>query len=182
MHLGSGRLVNQDLTRISQSIATRDFYANPTLKPTLEQAAKTGKAVHLLSLLSPGGVHSHEAHLLALLELAQQTRVQHVFIHAFLDGRDTPPKSAAPSIQLVQQKCKELGVGQIASVVGRNQFSLPFVKNILGEASQQIMQIHVDGTLDNPKIRQSDSSASRDSSSQSTDSCPRNTTKQSPRP
>ena len=119
MHLGSGRLVNQDLTRISQSIATGDFYANPTLKPTLEQAAKTGKAVHLLSLLSPGGVHSHEAHLLALLELAQQTRVQHVFIHAFLDGRDTPPKSAALSIQLVQQKCKELGVGQIASVVGR---------------------------------------------------------------
>ncbi len=119
MHLGSGRLVNQDLTRISQSIATRDFYTNPILKPSLERAAKTNKAVHLLGLLSPGGVHSHEEHLLALVELAQQAGVERVFIHAFLDGRDTPPKSAAPSIQLVQQKCKALGIGEIATIVGR---------------------------------------------------------------
>lgn len=119
MHLGAGRTVNQDLTRISQAIVEREFFANPVLKPAFQRVAKTDNALHILGLLSPGGVHSHEDHLFALLELAQMSCVQRVYIHAFLDGRDTPPRSAAPSIQHLQQKCKEIGIGQIASIVGR---------------------------------------------------------------
>ncbi len=119
MHLGAGRTVNQDFTRISRAIVEREFFSNSVLKPAFERAATNSRAVHIFGLLSPGGVHSHEDHLLALFDLAQQTNVQRVYLHAFLDGRDTPPKSAMHSIQRVQQACKASGVGQIASIVGR---------------------------------------------------------------
>ena len=119
MHIGAGRTVNQDLTRISQAIVKREFFSNSVLLPAFERTAKEKSALHILGLLSPGGVHSHEEHLLALLDLAQQTTVKHVYIHAFMDGRDTPPKSAIYSIQRIQERCKILGIGQFASIVGR---------------------------------------------------------------
>ena len=119
MHIGAGRTVNQDFTRISSAIDAGDFFENPTLQPAFERVAKVNKAVHILGLLSPGGVHSHEQHMIALLDLAQQTKVRQVYLHAFLDGRDTPPRSASTSIRHLQQKCNELGIGRIVSMVGR---------------------------------------------------------------
>lgn len=119
VHLGAGRLVNQELTRISKAIAAGEFFHNPILRPAFERAAARGRAVHLLGLLSPGGVHSHELHTVAMLELAARCGVRQVYVHAFLDGRDMPPKSAAASLQLITQKCQEFGVGRIASIIGR---------------------------------------------------------------
>lgn len=119
MHLGAGRTVNQDYTRISLAIDEGRFFDNPVLKTALDRAAANGKACHILGLLSPGGVHSHEEHILALLELASRRAVKRSYVHAFLDGRDTPPKSASETIQRVQGKCTELGIGRIATLVGR---------------------------------------------------------------
>ena len=119
MHLGAGRLVYQDYTRISKAIADGDFYDNPVFRDAFELAAHSGRAVHLLGLLSPGGVHSHEDHTVALIDLARRCGVRRLYVHAFLDGRDMPPKSAAPSLALIQRKCAEFGLGRIASIVGR---------------------------------------------------------------
>ena len=119
MHIGAGRLIPQDFTRISQAIEEGSFFENPTLIPLFEHVAKTGKAVHILGLLSPGGVHSHEAHILAMMEFAVRKGLKDVYLHAFLDGRDRPPKSAAESIRLAHAKFAELGAGRIASLIGR---------------------------------------------------------------
>ena len=119
IHLGAGRTVDQDYTRISLAIQDGEFFDNPALRLPLERAGANGKACHLLGLLSPGGVHSHEEHIMALIELAARSGVKRVYVHAFLDGRDTLPKSASESIQRVQRKCAELGVGRIATLVGR---------------------------------------------------------------
>ncbi|MGE3774168.1 MAG: 2,3-bisphosphoglycerate-independent phosphoglycerate mutase [Gammaproteobacteria bacterium] len=119
MHLGAGRLVYQDYTRISKAVADGDFYANPVFRDAFELAAKTDRAVHLLGLLSPGGVHSHETHTVALVDLARRCGVHRLYVHAFLDGRDMPPKSAAPSLEFVAGRCAEIGLGRIASLVGR---------------------------------------------------------------
>ncbi|HMM78061.1 MAG TPA: 2,3-bisphosphoglycerate-independent phosphoglycerate mutase [Gammaproteobacteria bacterium] len=119
MHLGAGRLVYQDYTRISKAITDGDFFTNPVLRDAFELAAKTDRAVHLLGLLSPGGVHSHETHTVALIDFARRCGVRRLYIHAFLDGRDMPPKSAAPSIAFVEDRCTALGLGRIASLVGR---------------------------------------------------------------
>ena len=119
MHLGAGRKLVQDYTRISNAIADGSFFANQTLLLSFQHAANSNKAIHLLGLLSPGGVHSHEEHMLATIQLAAQTGVDKVYVHAFLDGRDTPPKSADGSLQRVQCECSRLGIGQIASVSGR---------------------------------------------------------------
>ena len=88
-------------------------------RDAFELAAHSGRAVHLLGLLSPGGVHSHEDHTVALIDLARRCGVRRLYVHAFLDGRDMPPKSAAPSLALIQRKCAEFGLGRIASIVGR---------------------------------------------------------------
>lgn len=119
MNLGAGRIVYQDFTRISRAISTGSFFSNQALTYAVELAHKNDKAIHILGLLSAGGVHSHEAHIHAMIELAVKQGVQHVYVHAFLDGRDTPPKSAQNSISALEQKCKELGGGQIASIIGR---------------------------------------------------------------
>ena len=119
MHMGAGRLVYQDYTRISKSIADGDFFSNPVFHGAFTKLAATGRALHLLGLVSPGGVHSHEDHLVALLELATQTGVAQVYVHAFLDGRDVPPRSAGPSLQLIADKCAAHGHARIASIVGR---------------------------------------------------------------
>lgn len=119
VNLGSGRVVYQDFTRITKAIADGDFYQNPVLVNAVRSAAQTGKAVHLMGLLSPGGVHSHEDHLIAMIELAAREGANAIYLHAFLDGRDTPPRSAEASLRRVAEKFAEIGKGQIASVIGR---------------------------------------------------------------
>ena len=119
LNLGAGRVVYQEYTRVSRSIKTGSFFKNQTLVDAVEKAKSTGKAIHVMGLLSAGGVHSHEEHLHAMMELAVKEGVQNVYLHAFLDGRDTPPKSAFASIDDMQAKLDELGGGQFASVIGR---------------------------------------------------------------
>lgn len=119
VNLGSGRVVYQELTRITKAINDGDFFENPVLTGAVQTAVQAGKAVHLMGLLSPGGVHSHEDHLIAMIELAARQGADKIYLHAFLDGRDTPPRSAEASLIRVQQRCAELGKGQIASVIGR---------------------------------------------------------------
>lgn len=119
VNLGSGRVVYQDFTRITKAIEDGDFFTNPVLVNAVDEAIRQDKAVHLMGLLSPGGVHSHEDHLLAMIKLAEQRGATKIYLHAFLDGRDTPPRSAANSLARVEQHFAATGKGQIASVVGR---------------------------------------------------------------
>lgn len=119
LNLGAGRVVYQEYTRVSRSIKTGSFYTNQTLVDAVNLAKETNKAVHILGLLSPGGVHSHEEHIHAMVELAVRQGANQVFVHAFLDGRDTAPRSAESSLQKIQDKFDELGNGRIASIIGR---------------------------------------------------------------
>ena len=119
LNLGAGRVVYQEYTRINRAIVTGTFHSNKTLTDAIDLAVSTGKAVHILGLLSPGGVHSHEEHLHAMAELAVKRGTTQLYLHAFLDGRDTPPRSAASSIQAMEQKFAALGRGRIASIIGR---------------------------------------------------------------
>ncbi len=119
MSLGSGRIIYQSITRIDKAIADGDFFTNPAYTETIDRAVSAGKAVHIMGLLSPGGVHSHEQHLLAAIELAAKRGADKVYLHAFLDGRDTPPRSAKASLELVDKKFAELGCGRTASIIGR---------------------------------------------------------------
>ena len=119
MNIGAGRIVYQNFTRISKAIAEGDFFTNPVLVEAIDKAVAADKAVHITGLLSPGGVHSHEEHIFALLEMAVQRGAKKLFVHAILDGRDMPPRSAAPSIERTQAKLDELGIGAMATVAGR---------------------------------------------------------------
>lgn len=119
LNMGAGRVVHQDLTRIDLAIQTGEFFQDAVLVRAIQQAVKTQKAIHIMGLLSPGGVHSQESHFLALLELAAQQHAPTVHIHAFLDGRDTPPQSALASLKNVSQRCADLHCGNIATLVGR---------------------------------------------------------------
>jgi 2,3-bisphosphoglycerate-independent phosphoglycerate mutase len=119
LNIGSGRIVYQDLTRISKSIRDGDFFQNETLVSAVRYARDNHKKLHLYGLLSDGGVHSHITHLYALLDLAKQENFKDVYIHAFLDGRDVSPDSAKDYMSQLQAKIAEVGLGQIASVQGR---------------------------------------------------------------
>ncbi len=119
LNLGAGRVVYQEFTRVSRAIKTGSFYTNATLQEVVDTAIANDSAVHILGLLSPGGVHSHEEHIHAMAKLAAERGAKKVYLHAFLDGRDMPPKSAAESIQLMQQVFDELGVGRFATIIGR---------------------------------------------------------------
>ncbi len=119
LNLGAGRVVYQEFTRVSRAIKTGSFFTNRTLTDAVDKTLDSNKAVHILGLLSPGGVHSHQEHLEAMVELAVQRGVKNVYVHAFLDGRDTPPRSAKASIEAMEEKFKQLGGGQIASLIGR---------------------------------------------------------------
>ncbi|OGT19242.1 MAG: phosphoglycerate mutase (2,3-diphosphoglycerate-independent) [Gammaproteobacteria bacterium RBG_16_57_12] len=119
LNLGAGRVVYQEYTRVSRAIKTGSFFTNQTLTDAIDLAIRNDKAVHILGLLSPGGVHSHQEHIFAMAELAAQRGAPRVYLHAFLDGRDTPPKSAEPSLISMTQTFCRLGKGQIASLIGR---------------------------------------------------------------
>ena len=119
MNLGAGRVVHQDLTRIDAAIEDGSFFDNIELRAACQAVLEDGGTLHVMGLLSPGGVHSHERHIFAMLELAARMRVPRVAVHAFLDGRDTPPRSAAPSLAALQARCDALGNARIASVSGR---------------------------------------------------------------
>ncbi|MGO1541488.1 MAG: 2,3-bisphosphoglycerate-independent phosphoglycerate mutase [Luteimonas sp.] len=119
MNIGAGRVVYQELTRIDAAIADGSFFDNPELVAACEDAIANGRTLHLMGLLSPGGVHSHERHIFAMLDLAQRRGVPRVAVHAFLDGRDMPPRSAQASLQALQDKCDALGNARISSVSGR---------------------------------------------------------------
>ena len=119
LNLGAGRVVYQEFTRVSRSIKTGSFFSNQTLVDAVDRAKASDKAVHILGLLSPGGVHSHEEHIHAMVELAARGGTNKVYLHAFLDGRDTAPKSAAESIQKMEARFAEIGSGRFASMIGR---------------------------------------------------------------
>lgn len=119
MTLGAGRVVYQNFTRINKAIEDGDFFTNPVYVNAVDKAVAADKAVHILGLLSEGGVHSHHDHMIAAVELAAKRGAKKVYIHAFLDGRDTPPRSAESPIQQTEAKLAEIGVGRIASVIGR---------------------------------------------------------------
>ena len=109
MNIGAGRIVYQDLVKINKAVEEKELDKNPVLLEAFTYAQKNKKAVHLMGLLSDGGVHSHETHVLAMIELAVKCGAKNVYLHAFLDGRDTPPKSAAESLRMAQVKFSELG-------------------------------------------------------------------------
>ncbi len=119
LNIGAGRVVFQDFERINNSIASGEFFEHPELKPALLNIKNNNKALHIFGLLSDGGVHSHQTHIHAMVAMAAKHGLSKVYIHAFLDGRDTPPVSAAPYIDALEQQCKTLGVGKIASISGR---------------------------------------------------------------
>src|SRR5208282_2560952 len=113
----AGRIVHMDSTRIDQLIAAREFSSQSLLLEAME--CGRARQLHLLGLVSDGGVHSHLKHLFALLEMARENKVKNVFVHCFMDGRDTPPHSGIDFLGRLQQKMREYGVGQIASISGR---------------------------------------------------------------
>ncbi|WP_421867108.1 2,3-bisphosphoglycerate-independent phosphoglycerate mutase [Motiliproteus sp.] len=119
MNIGAGRIVYQNFTRITKAIDDGTLFDNAALVQAMDKAIAAGRAVHVLGLLSPGGVHSHEQHLQALCEMAAKRGAKQIFVHGFLDGRDMPPRSAQPSIEAMQAKLESLGVGAIASLTGR---------------------------------------------------------------
>lgn len=119
LNIGAGRIVYQDVVRISKAIEDNSLLTNETIVATMEHALKTGGAFHLMGLVSPGGVHSHSDHLYALLKMAKDKGLTKVFVHAFLDGRDVPPSSAKEYLADLENKISEIGVGQVASVSGR---------------------------------------------------------------
>ena len=119
LNMGAGRIVYQELTRITKEINDGDFFKNPALLDAVENCKKNNSSLHLFGLLSDGGVHSHITHLFGLLELAKRNGLEKVYVHAFLDGRDTPPASGKGYAEELEAEMKKLGVGEIATVSGR---------------------------------------------------------------
>lgn len=119
LNLGAGRVVYQKYTQITKAIEDQSFFDNATLVSAVDKAISAGKAVHIMGLLSPGGVHSHECQIHAMIQLAAKRGATQIYVHAFLDGRDTPPQSAADSLQALETTYQQLGVGQTATLVGR---------------------------------------------------------------
>ena len=119
MNMGAGRIIYQELTRISKSIEDGDFFENKALLAAVENAKKNNSALHLMGLVSSGGVHSHNTHIYGLLELAKRNGLKEVYVHAFLDGRDTPPTSGKEFVAELEKEMAKIGVGKVASVMGR---------------------------------------------------------------
>ncbi|MDA8092773.1 MAG: 2,3-bisphosphoglycerate-independent phosphoglycerate mutase [Betaproteobacteria bacterium] len=119
LNIGAGRVVYQEFTRIDRAIQSGHFFSNRVLQGAVDSAREHGKALHILGLLSDGGVHSHESHIHAMLDMAAQGGLEKIYLHMFLDGRDTPPKSAATFLSRLEERCQRLGTGRIASIIGR---------------------------------------------------------------
>ncbi len=119
LNMGAGRIVYQELTRITKEIQDGTFFENPALLAAVENCKKNNSSLHLMGLLSDGGVHSHNTHLYGLLELAKRNGLDKVYVHCFLDGRDTPPASGKEFAEALTEEMKKIGVGKIASVMGR---------------------------------------------------------------
>ena len=119
LNMGAGRIVYQELTRITKSIQDGDFFEVPEFLTAVENCKKNGSALHLFGLVSDGGVHSHNTHIYGLLELAKRSGLDKVYVHCFLDGRDTPPESGKDFVAQLETKMAEIGVGKVASVMGR---------------------------------------------------------------
>lgn len=119
LNMGAGRIVYQELTRITKEIQDGTFFENPALLKAVENCKKNNSSLHLMGLLSDGGVHSHNTHLYGLLEMAKRNGLEKVYVHCFLDGRDTPPASGKGYAEELRDKMEEIGVGKIASVMGR---------------------------------------------------------------
>ena len=147
MNIGAGRVVHMDITKIDLMLANKTLDQLPFFQQAMERGRQ--RQLHFLGLLSDGGVHSHIQHLFALLEMAKQQKVENVFVHCFMDGRDTPPHSGRDFVQQLQQKMRELGVGKIATVVGRyyamdrdnrwERIQLAYNALVHGEAARQNM-------------------------------------------
>ena len=118
-NIGAGRIVYQELTRITKSVEDGDFFSKKEFMDAIENCKKNNTSLHLFGLLSDGGVHSHISHLYALVELAKKNNLKNVFVHCFFDGRDVPPDSAKNYVVQLEEKLKEIGVGRIASIMGR---------------------------------------------------------------
>ena len=118
-NIGAGRIVYQELTRITKSIKDGDFFENEALISAVENCKKNGSSFHIMGLLSDGGVHSHNSHIYGIVELAKRAGLEKVFVHCFLDGRDVPPSSGKDFVEELSEKLKEIGVGKIATVMGR---------------------------------------------------------------
>ncbi len=119
LNIGAGRIVYQELTRITKAISDGDFFENKAFLGAIENCKQNGTALHLMGLLSDGGVHSHNTHLYALVEMAKKAGLTKVFVHCFMDGRDVPPSSGKGFVEELDAKLKEIGVGKIATVMGR---------------------------------------------------------------
>ncbi len=119
LNMGAGRIVYQELTRITKEIQDGTFFENPALLDAVKNCKENGSSLHMFGLLSDGGVHSHNTHLYGLLELAKRNGLEKVYVHAFLDGRDTPPASGKEFVEALEAKMKEIGVGKVATVAGR---------------------------------------------------------------
>ena len=119
LNIGAGRIVHMDSTRIELMIQNGEFFSHPVLLAAMKNARSGGRRLHLFGLLSDGGVHSYQTHLYALLKMAKQNGVDRVFVHAFMDGRDTLPTNGAGYLEQLQQKMREYNTGKIASVNGR---------------------------------------------------------------
>ncbi len=119
LNMGAGRIVYQELTRITKEIQDGPFFENPAFLEAVDNCKKKDSALHLFGLVSDGGVHSHNTHIYGLLELAKRQGLEKVFVHCFLDGRDTPPASGKDYVAELMNQCREIGVGQVASVMGR---------------------------------------------------------------
>lgn len=119
LNMGAGRIVYQELTRITKEIQDGTFFENPALLEAVNNCKEKGSDLHLFGLLSSGGVHSHNTHLYGLLELAKKNGIENVYVHAFLDGRDTPPASGKGFVEELEEQMAKIGVGKVASVMGR---------------------------------------------------------------
>ena len=143
MNMGAGRIVYQELTRITKAIEDGDFFENKALKEAVEHCKKENSALHFMGLVSSGGVHSHIRHIYGLLELAKRAGLKKVYLHAFLDGRDTPPDSGKSFLMDVEKKMRELGVGEIATISGR-YYAMDRDKNY--DRVEKAYRAMVDGT------------------------------------
>jgi 2,3-bisphosphoglycerate-independent phosphoglycerate mutase len=119
LNMGAGRIIYQELTHISKEIKEGGFFQNPEMLAAVNRCKERGSALHLYGLVSDGGVHSHNTHIYGLLELAKRNNLDKVFVHCFLDGRDTPPASGKHYVELLEAEMKKIGVGAVATVQGR---------------------------------------------------------------